>query len=96
MLLSDVSVKRPVAALVLSMLLCVFGFVSFTKLAVREMPDIESPVVSISTRYEARRRPLLKAKSPPYWKISFLGSVALMKSVPRLVTACHASRSPLS
>ncbi len=52
MLLSDVSVKRPVAALVLSMLLCVFGFVSFTKLAVREMPDIESPVVSISTRYE--------------------------------------------
>lgn len=42
MLLSDVSVKRPVAALVLSMLLCVFGFVSFTKLAVREMPDIES------------------------------------------------------
>lgn len=42
MWLSDVSVKRPVAALVLSMLLCVFGVVSFTKLAVREMPDIES------------------------------------------------------
>ncbi|WGY46315.1 vibriobactin export RND transporter permease subunit VexH [Vibrio sp. ABG19] len=52
MWLSDVSVKRPVAAVVLSMLLCVFGMVSFSKLAVREMPDIESPVVSISTRYE--------------------------------------------
>lgn len=52
MLISDVSVKRPVAAVVLSMLLCVFGFVSFTKLAVREMPDIENPVVSISTRYQ--------------------------------------------
>ncbi len=52
MLISDVSVKRPVAALVLSLLLCVFGFVSFTKLAVREMPDIENPVVSISTRYQ--------------------------------------------
>lgn len=52
MWLSDVSVKRPVAAGVLSMLLCVFGLVSFSKLAVREMPDIESPVVSISTRYE--------------------------------------------
>ncbi|EED24704.1 RND transporter, HAE1/HME family, permease protein [Vibrio sp. 16] len=36
----------------LSLLLCVFGIVSFSKLAVREMPDIESPVVSISTRYE--------------------------------------------
>ncbi|MDA9556233.1 multidrug efflux RND transporter permease subunit [Vibrio sp.] len=52
MLISDVSVKRPVAALVLSILLCVFGIVSFSKLAVREMPDIENPVVSISTRYE--------------------------------------------
>ncbi|MCL9782807.1 vibriobactin export RND transporter permease subunit VexH [Vibrio sp. S4M6] len=52
MWLSDVSVKRPVAAVVFSLLLCVFGLVSFSKLAVREMPDIESPVVSISTRYE--------------------------------------------
>ena len=52
MLLSDVSVKRPVGAIVLSLLLCVFGFVSFSKLAVREMPDIDSPVVSITTRYD--------------------------------------------
>ncbi|MBY7835427.1 vibriobactin export RND transporter permease subunit VexH [Vibrio fluvialis] len=52
MWLSDVSVKRPVAAVVLSMLLCVFGFVSFSKLSVREMPDIESPVVSVTTRYD--------------------------------------------
>lgn len=52
MWLSDVAVKRPVAAVVFSLLLCVFGLVSFSKLAVREMPDIESPVVSISTRYE--------------------------------------------
>ncbi|MGR5121032.1 hypothetical protein ACPV5W_20250, partial [Vibrio astriarenae] len=35
----------------MSLLLCVFGFVSFTKLAVREMPDIENPVVTISSRY---------------------------------------------
>ncbi|MFV0447758.1 MAG: vibriobactin export RND transporter permease subunit VexH [Vibrio sp.] len=52
MLISDISVKRPVAALVLSMLLCVFGFVSFSKLAVREMPDIENPVVTITTTYQ--------------------------------------------
>ncbi|WP_163134450.1 efflux RND transporter permease subunit [Agarivorans sp. Alg241-V36] len=52
MLLSDVSVKRPVVAIVLSLLLCVFGLVSFSQLAVREMPDVENPVVTISTRYE--------------------------------------------
>lgn len=70
MWLSDVSVKRPVAALVLSMLLCVFGVVSFTKLAVREMPDIESPVVSVSTRYQALRPPSLKVRSPVCWRIN--------------------------
>lgn len=52
MWLSDTSVKRPVVAIVLSLLLCVFGAVSFSKLAVREMPDIESPVVSVSTTYD--------------------------------------------
>lgn len=62
MWLSDVSVKRPVAALVLSMLLCVFGVVSFTKLAVREMPDIESPVVSVSTRYQGASATIIESQ----------------------------------
>ncbi|MGY5453414.1 efflux RND transporter permease subunit [Agarivorans sp. MS3-6] len=52
MLLSDISVKRPVVAFVLSALLCVFGIASFNQLAVREMPDVENPVVTITTRYE--------------------------------------------
>ncbi len=62
MLLSDVSVKRPVAAVVLSLLLCVFGLVSFSKLSVREMPDIENPVVSISTRYEGASATIIESQ----------------------------------
>ncbi|WP_439147565.1 vibriobactin export RND transporter permease subunit VexH [Vibrio sp.] len=62
MLLSDVSIKRPVAAIVLSLLLVVFGIVSFNKLAVREMPDIESPVVSISTRYEGASASIIESQ----------------------------------
>ncbi|MBW3694553.1 efflux RND transporter permease subunit [Vibrio sp. T187] len=62
MWLSDVSVKRPVAALVLSLLLVVFGIVSFNKLSVREMPDIESPVVSISTRYEGASATIIESQ----------------------------------
>lgn len=62
MWLSDVSVKRPVAAIVLSLLLCVFGFVSFTKLAVREMPDIENPVVTISSRYEGASATIIESQ----------------------------------
>ncbi|MDG3088585.1 vibriobactin export RND transporter permease subunit VexH [Vibrio hannami] len=62
MWLSDTSVKRPVAALVLSMLLVVFGIVSFDRLAVREMPDIESPVVTVSTRYEGASATIIESQ----------------------------------
>lgn len=51
MILSDTSVKRPVFASVLSILLIVFGLVSFSRLPLREFPDIDPPVVSISVNY---------------------------------------------
>ncbi|MCG9697305.1 multidrug efflux RND transporter permease subunit [Shewanella sp. Isolate11] len=62
MLLSDVSVKRPVVAIVLSLLLCVFGIVSFTKLAVREMPDVESPVVTVMTTYTGASATIMESQ----------------------------------
>ena len=52
MILSDVSIRRPVLALVMSLLLLIFGLVAFSRLAVREMPDVQSPSVSIVTTYE--------------------------------------------
>ncbi len=51
MLLSDLSVKRPVFASVISLLLIVFGIVAFIRLPLREYPDIDPPVVSIETLY---------------------------------------------
>ncbi|MDP3457766.1 MAG: efflux RND transporter permease subunit [Hyphomonas sp.] len=51
MLLSDTSIKRPVFASVLALILIVFGLVSFSRLSLREYPDIDPPVVSISTSY---------------------------------------------
>lgn len=62
MWLSDVSVKRPVMAIVLSLLLCVFGAVSFNKLAIREMPDIESPVVTVMARYEGASASIMESQ----------------------------------
>lgn len=52
MILSDVSVKRPVFSSVLSLLLIAFGLLSFNRLALREYPDIDPPVVSITTSYQ--------------------------------------------
>ncbi len=62
MLLSDVSVKRPVVAIVLSLLLCVFGLVSFSKLAVREMPDVENPVVTVMTTYTGASATIMESQ----------------------------------
>ncbi|MDN4503541.1 efflux RND transporter permease subunit [Alteromonadaceae bacterium BrNp21-10] len=51
MLLSDLSVKRPVFAIVVNLMLVVFGVVSIASLSLREYPDIDPPIVSINTNY---------------------------------------------
>ncbi|WP_078119492.1 efflux RND transporter permease subunit [Thiosocius teredinicola] len=51
MILSDVSVTRPVFASVMSLLLIAFGLVAFDRLPLREYPDIDPPVVSVETVY---------------------------------------------
>ncbi len=51
MKLSEVSIQRPVLATVMSLVIIIFGLVSYSRLPVREYPDIEPPVVSITTFY---------------------------------------------
>jgi multidrug efflux pump len=51
MMLSDVSVRRPVFAAVAAIVLCVIGAAAFFFLPVRELPDVDPPVVSVSTSY---------------------------------------------
>ena len=51
MILSDVSITRPVFASVLSLLLIAFGLLAFDRLPLREYPDIDPPVVSVETTY---------------------------------------------
>jgi multidrug efflux pump len=51
MKISELSIKRPVFASVMSLVIILFGILSFTRLPVREYPDIDPPVVSITTFY---------------------------------------------
>jgi multidrug efflux pump len=51
MQLSDISVKRPVFAGVIAILLAIVGIVGFLSLSVREYPDVDPPVVSVETVY---------------------------------------------
>ena len=49
MKLSDVSIRRPVLASMLSLALVLFGVIGYLKLPVREYPDVDPPVISITT-----------------------------------------------
>jgi len=51
MVLSDTAIKRPVFAVVMSVVLMIFGFFSYDKMTVREYPDIDPPIVSVSTTW---------------------------------------------
>ena len=51
MKLSDVSIKRPVFAVVMSLLLLVLGAMSFMRLTLRELPNIDPPIVSVDVTY---------------------------------------------
>ncbi|MBE0572103.1 MAG: efflux RND transporter permease subunit [Ignavibacteriaceae bacterium] len=51
MKLSKISIERPVLATVMSLVIVLFGIISFTQLPVREYPDIDPPIVSVVTLY---------------------------------------------
>ena len=51
MKLAETSIRRPVFASVLSLLIMLIGAVSFNRLSVREYPKIDEPVVSVQTRF---------------------------------------------
>ena len=51
MVLSDLSIRRPVFATVMSLLLVVIGVIAYTRLTLRELPAIDPPVVSVSVEY---------------------------------------------
>ena len=51
MILSDISIKRPVFAMVVSLMLIVLGIASLMRLPIREYPAIDPPVVSVTTQY---------------------------------------------
>ena len=51
MQLPEISIRRPVFATVLSLLIVLLGWVSFNRLTVREYPKIDNPVVTVETKY---------------------------------------------
>lgn len=62
MIISDISVRRPVFAMVVSLLLTIVGFMAASRLSVREYPDISAPIVSVDTRYRGATAAVVESK----------------------------------
>ncbi|HEY1076855.1 MAG TPA: efflux RND transporter permease subunit, partial [Fontimonas sp.] len=62
MWLSDTSVKRPVLATVINLLLVIFGAFGLANTSVREYPDIDPPVVSVRTDYPGASAQIIESQ----------------------------------
>jgi multidrug efflux pump len=51
MSLSSVSINRPVMAIVMSLLIVIFGAIGFRSLAIREYPSVDPPIITVQTSY---------------------------------------------
>ncbi len=61
MTLSDLSIRKPVFAWMLMFGLIVFGAISFTRMGVSEMPDVEFPIIALTARYEGTAPEVIEA-----------------------------------
>ena len=62
MVLSDISVRRPVFAAVVAILLVLVGIVAYLGLSVREYPDTDPPIVSVQTAYTGAAASVIEAR----------------------------------
>ncbi|TDB65177.1 efflux RND transporter permease subunit [Arundinibacter roseus] len=60
--LSDVSIKRPVLAIVMSLVIILFGVIGFLYLGVREFPSVDPPVVTVSTTYTGANAEIIESQ----------------------------------
>ena len=60
--LTETIIRRPVLAIVLSVMITLFGALSFTQLGVREYPAVDPPTISITTSYPGAASEVVEAQ----------------------------------
>ncbi|WP_374632048.1 efflux RND transporter permease subunit [Ferrovibrio sp.] len=60
--ISELCIRRPVFATVLSLVVVLIGLVSFTRLSVREYPNIDPPVVLVQTTYRGASAEVIESQ----------------------------------
>ena len=62
MSLSSVSIKRPVLATVMSIVIVVFGIIGYNFLGIRDFPSVDPPIISVSTSYSGANADVIESQ----------------------------------
>jgi len=83
--LPELSIRRPVLATVMSLMLILVGVISYTRLAVREYPNIDAPIVSVRTVYTGASAEVVESQITQPLEDSLAGieGIKTIKSVSR-------------
>jgi len=85
MLLAETSIRRPVFATVLSLLILLIGAVSFNRLSLREYPKIDEPTVTVSVKYPGASAEVIESQvtKPLEDSIAGIDAVDVITSISR-------------
>ena len=98
MTLSEISIRRPVFATVMSLMLVLLGVVSFSKLSVREYPRIDEPVVTVNTRLLGASSEVIESQvtKPLEDSIAGIDGIDILTSISRAERSQITARFKLS
>ncbi|MCX7275111.1 MAG: efflux RND transporter permease subunit, partial [Burkholderiales bacterium] len=85
MVLSDICIRRPVFATVLSLVIVLLGVVSYSRLTVREYPKIDEPVVTVEVKYLGASADIIESQvtKPIEDSIAGIEGVDVLTSISR-------------
>ena len=88
----DVFIRRPVFATVLSLIVLLIGLVSYTRLTVREYPNIDEPQVSVRTDYPGASAEIIETQVTQVLE----NSIAGIEGIEVITSSSRQERSQIS
>ena len=68
--ISELSIRRPVLATVLTIIILLFGFIGYSYLGVREYPSVDNPIISVSCSYPGANADVIENQNfQSIWKL---------------------------
>ena len=85
MVLSDISIRRPVFATVINLVVLLVGIIAYDRLAVRQIPNVDTPVITVNTNYPGASAQVIESQvtQPIEDALSGVEGIEFMQSVSR-------------